>query len=140
MKLQHTLVRPLLFVCLSAVSVLLIAPSAMANEHEQQCFEDIQGKLPWNDDNNNLNWDPENIKQLCKGTTQPAEPRKCFSSIRSGHVNWGGGTDWEWKNIINLCSGTNNADKTAECFKNGISAKKDWRDAILLCQRSEANK
>jgi hypothetical protein len=87
-----------------------------------------------------MNWDPENIKQLCKGTTNPTEPRKCFSNVRTGHVNWGKGVVWEWKNIINLCAGTNNAEKTVECFNNGIAAGTDWRDVVLMCQRSLTSK
>ena len=60
----------------------------------------------------------------------------CFSSVKKGHVNWGKGTDWEWKNIINLCSGTDDAEKTLECFNKGVAAGSDWRDVILLCQRT----
>jgi hypothetical protein len=136
MKLQHKILRTALLLLTS----LLATPLAMANDHETQCFNDIQGKLAWNDEDNNMNWDPENVKQLCKGTTKPTEPRKCFSTVKTGRVEWGKGTDWEWKNIINLCSGTNDAEKTIECFNKGIAAKSDWRDVILLCQRAQNSK
>ena len=53
----------------------------------------------------------------------------------NGHINWGQGTDWEWQNAINLCSGSNDAEKTVQCFKNAIAAEKDWREAIMTCQR-----
>jgi hypothetical protein len=135
MKLQHNLLRAVLLLSI-AFTGLAVSSVTLANDHETQCFNDIQGKLAWNDDNNNMNWDAENIKQLCKGTTNPTEPRKCFSTIKTGHVNWGKGVEWEWKNIINLCSGTNDADKTVECFNQGISSGKDWRDVVLMCQRS----
>lgn len=120
-----------------STSVLLSLPTtATANDHETQCFNNIQGKIPWNDDKN-MNWEPENIKQLCKGTTQPAEPGACFLSVLNGRVNWGKGIDWDWKNIINLCSGTNNSAKTVECFQNATAKGVDWRDAILFCQRTD---
>ena len=135
MKSNYSLTtRSLLFVSLTALTGLMVSPTVMASDHETQCFKDIQGKLTWND--NDMNWDPENIKQLCKGTTKPIEPRKCVASIRTSRVNWGKGTDWDWKNIINLCAGTNDAVKTEECFNKGISSGGDWRDVILLCQRS----
>jgi hypothetical protein len=139
MKLQYNSFRTVL-VLFIALAGLVVSSVAKANDHETQCFNDIQGKLAWNDENNNLNWEPENVKQLCKGTTNPTEPRKCFSTIRTGRVNWGKGTDWEWKNIINLCSGTNDAEKTVECFNKGIAAGSDWRDVILLCQRANNSK
>ncbi|MFA5984149.1 MAG: hypothetical protein WC782_09045 [Methylococcaceae bacterium] len=107
---------------------------ATASDHETQCFDNIQGKMPWNNDKN-LNWDPHNIKHLCKGTTAPAEPGACFLSVLDGQVNWGKGINWDWQNIINLCSGTNDAKKTVTCFQNAIGKKVDWRDAILFCQR-----
>jgi hypothetical protein len=140
MKIQHKLLRTVLLVSITALASLVAMPFAMANDHETQCFNDIQGKLAWNEDNTNMNWDAENVKQLCKGTTNPTEPRKCFSSVKIGRVNWGKGTDWEWKNIINLCSGTNDAEKTIECFNKGIAAGSDWRDVILLCQRAQHSK
>ena len=136
MKLQHKSRRTALLVAIVALTGLVASPFAMANDNETQCFNDIQGKLAWNDDNTNMNWDPENIKQLCSGTASPTEPRKCFSSVKMGHVNWGKGTDWEWKNVINLCSGTDNAEQTLECFNKGVASGSDWRDVILLCQRA----
>ncbi|MFM8333344.1 MAG: hypothetical protein ACKN9T_16830 [Candidatus Methylumidiphilus sp.] len=112
---------------------------AIANEHEAQCFSNIQGKIAW-DDAGNVNWDAENVKHLCAGTSKPEEPGKCFSAVNSEHakgaVNWGKGTEWEWRNIINLCSGSNDAEKTVTCFKNGIKAGTDWRQVILFCQRA----
>ena len=139
MKLQYNLFRTVLVLSI-ALAGLAVSSVARANDHETQCFNDIQGKLAWNDENNNMNWEPENVKQLCKGTTSPTEPRKCFSAVKTGRVKWGKGTDWDWKNIINLCSGTNDAEKTVECFNKGIAAGSDWRDVILLCQRAQNSK
>ena len=81
---------------------------------------------------------PENVKQLCKGTTKPAEPGKCFNMIKSGQVEWSKGNKvWEWKNIINLCSGTNDAQQRVDCFSKGIGSEADWKDVILSCQRTD---
>lgn len=132
------LISAVLLASIATLTSLVVAPSVMANDHETQCFNDIQGRLPWDDDK--FNWDAKNVKQLCKGTTKPTEPGKCFAAVRTGRVNWGKGTDWEWQNIINLCAGTDDADKTVECFKKGIAAGSDWRDAILLCQRNKQEK
>jgi hypothetical protein len=131
----------ILITCLSA---LLITPVAMAGdtEHETQCFNEIQGKIPWNEDKN-MNWKPENVKQLCKGTSKPTQPGECFLAVNSGEVKWGKGSkagEWEWKNVINLCSGTDDAKKTVDCFNGATSKGQDWRDAILFCQRGHDNK
>jgi hypothetical protein len=98
-------------------------------------FSDVQGKIPWNAEKN-MNWDPKNVEQLCKGTEKASQPGQCFNNIMNGHVNWGQGTDWEWQNAINLCSGSNDAEKTVQCFKNAVGLGKDWQEAILTCQRS----
>ncbi len=126
----------ILALSITALTSLVIVPTASATDHEAQCFEDVQGKIPWNDEKN-LNWDAENVKQLCKGTTNPSEPGKCFLTVRSGKVDWGKGNEWEWKNIINLCAGTNDAQKSVDCFNKGISSGVDWRDVILMCQRTD---
>lgn len=129
------IVRLLLVIASSVLLSVFINNSVMAAEHEAECYKEVQGKIPWNDEKN-MNWDDENVKQLCRGTTKPSEPGKCFLKVRSGQVSWGEGTQWEWKNIINLCAGTNDAEKTVECFNKGTSSGADWRDAILTCQRS----
>lgn len=113
--------------------------SAAANELEAQCMANVQGKIAW-DSGTNMNWQTENLKQLCAGTSKPEEPGKCFLAVNTQHtegtVSWGGGTDWEWRNIINLCSGSNDAEKSVTCFKNGIKAGTDWREVIMICQRA----
>ena len=109
---------------------------ASASDHETQCFNDVQGKIAWADDK--FNWDPENVKQLCKGTTKPTEPGKCYNLIKSGQVEWAkGNKDWEWKNIVNLCSGTNDAQERVDCFSKGVSSGADWKVVIYSCQRND---
>ena len=128
--------RSLLVVSIAVFATLFISPVASATDHETQCFNDVQGKIPWADEK--LNWDEESVKQLCKGTTKPSEPGKCFQSVNSGQVEGGkGNKTWEWKNIINLCAGTNDAKERVDCFTKGVSAGGDWRDVILLCQRTD---
>jgi len=128
--------RSLLVVSVAVFAALFISPMASATDHETQCFNDVQGKIPWADEK--LNWDEESVKQLCKGTTKPSEPGKCFQSVNSGQIEWGkGNKTWEWKNIINLCAGTNDAKERVDCFTKGVSAGGDWRDVILLCQRTD---
>lgn len=133
LKLTRSNILKLFFII--GLTAFLHPVSVSASDHETQCFNNIQGKIPWNDDKN-LNWDPQNVKQLCKGTTNPSEPGACFVSVLEGKVNWGKGIKWEWQNIINLCSGTNDAKKTVNCFENAVGKGLDWRDAILFCQRS----
>ena len=121
---------------ISMIPLIFIQPVAQAaSDFESQCFEEVQGKIPWNEDKN-MNWDAENVKQLCKGTSKPAEPGQCFNNILTGHVNWGKSTEWDWKNAIALCAGTNNAQESVSCFKSHISAGTDWPNAVLLCRKS----
>jgi hypothetical protein len=140
MKSKSVTAIPYAFVVATIGLVGLLPSSPVpAADHESQCFNEVQGKIPW-DGKERLNWDPENVKQLCKGTTNPGEPGKCFLSLSSSHVkgqvSWGQSTNWEWRNIINLCAGTNDGAKTVECFDNGIKTGADWRDVILTCQRN----
>jgi len=60
--------------------------AVQASDQENECFNDIQGKIAWND-NKDLNWDAENVKQLCQGTSKPSEPGKCFQKLKSGQVS-----------------------------------------------------
>jgi len=41
------------------------------------------------------------------------------------------------ENIINLCVGSNDAKERVDCFNKVVSAGGDWRDVILLCQRTD---
>ncbi|MEI6069857.1 MAG: hypothetical protein WCP96_21195 [Methylococcaceae bacterium] len=128
--------RSFLLASIAVFTTLFFSPVVFATDHETQCFNDVQGKIPWSDEK--VNWEPENVKQLCKGTTNPSEPGKCFLSVKSGQVEWGKDNKvWEWKNIINLCAGTNDAKERVDCFSKGVSAGGDWRDVILLCQRTD---
>lgn len=121
--------------CLALVLSVFTFSVSANSDTEKQCATDIQGKIPWNS-SKNMNWEPKNIEQLCKGTEKPTQPGQCFNTIMNGHVSWGQSTEWEWQNAINLCSGSNDADKTVQCFKNAVATGKDWREAIMTCQRA----
>ena len=137
MKFKYMSVkRSFLLGSIAVFAALAFSPVASANDHETQCFNEVQGKIAWADEK--FNWDPENVKQLCKGTTKPTEPGKCFNMIKSGQVEWSkGNKDWEWKNIINLCSGTNDAQERVDCFSKGVSSGADWKVVIYSCQRND---
>lgn len=117
------------------VSVIFTVP-VIASEHESACLTHIQDKIAWNYDGT-TRWDPENIKMLCKGTTNPEQPGECFHSAMTGHVKWGISDQWEWKNAVSLCSGTNNSEKRIACFKGRIKAGEQWNEAIFQCQSHE---
>jgi hypothetical protein len=123
--------------CLASfLSLVLSALSfnvSASSDTEKACFSETQGKVPWTSDKD-MNWDPKNVEQLCKGTEKPTQPGQCFNTIMNGHVNWGKSTEWEWQNAINLCSGSNDAEKTVQCFKNSVTAGKDWREGIMACK------
>ena len=136
MKRSSTLYRLIkVAFAIASIGVFFNPLTAQASDHESECFNNVQGKIPWNDDKN-MNWDPKNVQQLCAGTTKPAEPAACYLSVLDGRVNWGKGINWDWQNIINLCAGTNNAKNTVNCFEQAVGKGQDWRDAILFCQRA----
>ena len=137
MKFKYMSVkRSFLLGSIAVFAALAVSPVASASDNETQCFNEVQGKIAWADEK--FNWDPENVKQLCKGTTKPAEPGKCYNLIKSGQVEWAKGKkDWEWKNIINLCSGTNDAQERVDCFSKGVSSGADWKVVIYSCQRND---
>ena len=97
-----------------------------------RCGAEVR-KIAW-DYKGSKNWNPANVKRLCKGAKFSAEPAKCFKRVMHGGINWGGGTQWQWKNAIDLCEGTKGAKKTIGCFKKMIAAKAPWKKAIGKCE------
>ncbi len=126
--------------CLTALFGAVVATAAMigmspakaASPAETACFNNVQGKIAWNY-SNNKNWSPNNIQNLCAGTSNWQQPGKCFNDVMFGGVNWGGGTQWQWQNALNLCKGSNNAFNTVKCFKNKINNGQPWQQAIAAC-------
>ena len=99
------------------------------------CEKMVQGKIAW-DYKGSKTWNPTNVKRLCKGAENSAEPAKCFERVMHGRINWGGGTQWAWKNALDLCEGTLNANATISCFQAKIKAGIKWPQAIKDCEGS----
>ena len=57
---------------------------------EQACFDMVQGKVAWNQAGEK-GWDPGNIQNLCRGTTDPAATISCFTQQIQTHNNWNQG-------------------------------------------------
>lgn len=136
---QQAFYDRLVLASLFLVAAFVFSSNATASENaETECFNYVQDKITWNYDHDSR-WKPENIKQLCKGTTQYKEPGECFnrvmhSSTYGDHgINWGDGNKWAWKNAVALCTGTDSADGRIGCFENRISDGKKWDAAIAQC-------
>ena len=99
---------------------------------ERVCHEQVQNRIAW-DYTGKRTWDLANIRRLCRGTSSPRQPPRCFQKVMHGGVNWGGGTRWKWQNALDLCEGTNNADMTLRCFERHINRGTAWREAIRVC-------
>jgi hypothetical protein len=96
------------------------------------CYNFVQGNIPWNY-GGATSWNPANVNNLCAGTSNPAEPGRCFDRVMNGGVNWGGGTNWQWQNALKLCKGTNSAANTIACFQSQIAGGVPWQNAIEAC-------
>lgn len=103
---------------------------------EDQCFSFVQGNIPWND-NGNVNWNPEYIEKLCRGTEEPAQPGLCFHRVRQGVASGNGETRLHWSNAVELCAGTNDAEARVKCFIAKIDAGKNPRIAVEACRSWE---
>lgn len=101
---------------------------------ESQCRSAVQGKIAWSY-THQKDWDKNNLEALCRLTTQPREPGRCFQQVMHGGVDWGGGTTWLWQNALKLCASTNDADATIKCFSRRIGSGDDWSVAIDQCRR-----
>lgn len=115
-------------------------PSGGQTAAEQACFSAIQGKIAWDAAGNNKTWGPANIKNLCKGTTQPLEPGKCFRYAMFNGSAWGKKSShaMTWSKASRLCAGTNNAQSTTTCFKNAIASGQTLDNAINQCDGDPA--
>jgi hypothetical protein len=79
-----------LMVGLPALVLLFVQAGAQAQSHtqyEQYCYDMVQGKVAWNAAGN-LTWSEQNVRNLCKGTTNPKKTINCFRAAISGGQNW----------------------------------------------------
>jgi len=116
-----------------SVNSALIAKSI---SKEQQCFNNIQGKIAWDPDGRAKTWGASNIERLCKGTTSAAAPGACFNYAMRNTAAWGktAAHIMDWKKAIDLCEGSSNANATTNCFKSAIAAGKSLGQAIRQCE------
>jgi hypothetical protein len=98
------------------------------------CASLVQGRIAW-DYQGSRGWDPQNLQNLCRGTSNPSQPPQCFERVMHGGINWGGGTQWQWQNALELCAGTNNAPASIQCFQDRITQGAQWPDAIRACKQ-----
>lgn len=101
---------------------------------EDRCYELVQGRIAWNYEGTK-NWSPANVKRLCRGTSRPAEPARCFDRAMHGGIDWGAGTRWAWANAVDLCEGTDNAARTIDCFQGELRQGRGWPEAIGSCSK-----
>ncbi|HEY8187305.1 MAG TPA: hypothetical protein VIF64_14620 [Pyrinomonadaceae bacterium] len=119
---------------LPVFAFFLLEPPQVAEvqSSESECFDLVQGRIAWNYEGNR-SWSPNNIQNLCRGTSNPRQPGRCFYRAMHGNINWGGGTRWQWENALQLCAGTNDADETISCFQEKVRSGLGWSDAIRAC-------
>jgi hypothetical protein len=74
---------------LAALTSLLLLPSQgfAQTATEQQCYNDVQGKVAWSQDGSR-NWDDANVRALCEGALQPAKRIACFEKGILAHNDW----------------------------------------------------
>jgi hypothetical protein len=62
-----------------------------------------------------------------------SEVARCRTTLQSGKVSWGEGTNWTPENIDRLCNNTKNARDTIACFQSNVE-KLGWAAAIDRCK------
>jgi hypothetical protein len=80
----------MLKVGLPVLAMLFVQAGARAQSYtreEQYCYNMVQGKVPWNAEGN-LTWAEQNVRSLCKGTTNPKKTINCFRSMISDGQTW----------------------------------------------------
>jgi hypothetical protein len=116
-----------------------VPPPVVANtDPEKECYDLIQGKIAWNN-TNSKSWAPNNVNQLCRGTTKATEPGACFRYVLFNGNDWGQTANHSvsWKEASDLCSGTSDATATTQCFKSKIAARQSLTEAINACTNAK---
>ena len=74
-----------------AFAIFLMTTTANAQTAlEQQCYNDVQGKVAWNQAGN-TSWGEGNLRNLCRGTTNPSATIACFQAQIKQHGEWSRG-------------------------------------------------
>jgi hypothetical protein len=98
------------------VAILLLPFRAYAETAEEQdCYNRVQGKVAWKQ-GGSKDWDPGNVRSLCKGVVQPEKRIDCFEKGILAHD--------DWDKAIKDCALTGGGASTAivagkQCIYNG---------------------
>lgn len=98
------------------------------------CWDSVQGKIAI-DGAANKNWPAADLEALCGPATSSTEPGKCYRTVMSGSVDWGGGAQWNPANAIALCAGARDATKRILCFDTEVDKGVNWKNAIKDCTK-----
>lgn len=117
--------------CLLILSSTFIAsPLAAQTTEEQACYNDVQGKVAWNQTGSKT-WGEANLRNLCKGVVQRAKRISCFENGILAHNNW--------SKAINDCAQTGGEAITAiapgkQCIYNrgGYALTVQWYNPGLI--------
>ena len=106
-------------------------------EIEQACFDEVQGKIAWDNAGRAKRWSPRNVDRLCRGTRSPKAPGQCFNFMLFRGQDWGRKPDdpMDWTYAIDLCEGTSNANTTTRCFIQAMNRRRDVAAAVASCDR-----
>ena len=118
--------------------IVTARPAGTTSGAEQQCYDLIQGKIPWNSAGNK-NWSPGNVRALCAGTTRATEPGVCFNYVMFRGSDWGQKSTHkiQWGDASTLCQGTSNSASTTACFKAKINANQSVSQAAKACAKNK---
>ncbi|MEM7491902.1 MAG: hypothetical protein AAF296_00885 [Pseudomonadota bacterium] len=99
-----------------ALIAFAAAPNASAQStQENACYNAVQGKIAWDKSGQNTNWNPNNVRKLCRGATDYRAPVNCFRM----HMNTG---SYEWGRAINQCQKLLNDPNAVEEFASNTQA------------------
>ncbi|MFO1435260.1 MAG: hypothetical protein U1F34_02405 [Gammaproteobacteria bacterium] len=107
--------RSHLLILLALIMITLPIRSRAETPEEQQCYNDVQGKVAWAQ-GGSRNWQPEEARRLCKGVLQPQQRIACFEKGILAHN--------DWNKAIEDCAQTGGGAVTAivpgkQCIYNG---------------------
>ncbi len=74
--------------------------------------------------------------QLCLGA-ETTGPATCYWEVKSGKINWGGGTAWRKNNAVLLCQGAFTGTARLECFNSKIAGGIPFENALFDCRSSD---
>lgn len=124
-----------------------ITPEEIGSLLSNDCSNLVQGIIAW-DNRGSRVWTGENVERLCRGTSIPPAPPKCFSDVMSKWGRGGVGTTLTSQDALDLCAGTNDAVKAVVCFQEKIPLPRpgaaplppgDVSAALQACRASASN-